>query len=278
MDFVGEYIRKKRIAKKYSLDIVASELKISKHILKKLENDDIDTSVNFVFYLGHLRSYANFLKLNTNEIVKQFKLQNSFESVEKINESVEKINQIQKPIVQNYFFKPHKFLSIVSILIIFLSFYFLFVDNEKSAPEYALIPDIPENLEPIIEKTLIDLENRDLPTNYEKTSAQVLLDNISSSSAIASSKNSDEILSNQVVTLKFLNPTWVQLRDLNNEIIVSQLMSKNEEYTYDLNLNYVLTAGNAGNILVLIDNNIRGKIGNFGEVVDSIVIDNNFNN
>ena len=271
MDFVGEYIRKKRIAKKYSLDIVSSELKISKYILKKLESDDIDTSFSFVFYLGHLRSYANFLKLNTNEIVKQFKLQNSFESVETIN-------QIQKPIVQNSFFKPHKFLSIVSILIIFLSFYFLFVDNEKSSPEYALIPDIPENLEPIIEKTLIDLENRDLPTDYEKNSAQVLLENISSSSAIASSKNSDEILSNQIITLKFLNPTWVQLRDLNNEIIVSQLMSKNEEYTYDLNLNYVLTAGNAGNILVLIDNNVRGKIGNFGEVVDSIVIDNNFNN
>ena len=39
-----------------------------------------------------------------------------------------------------------------------------------------------------------------------------------------------------------------------------------------------ITAGNAGNILVLIDNNVRGKIGKQGEVVDSLYIDNKFNN
>ena len=55
-------------------------------------------------------------------------------------------------------------------------------------------------------------------------------------------------------------------------------MTQSDEYTYDLNLNYSLTAGNAGNIIVLIDKHARGKIGNFGEVVDSIVIDSNFNN
>ena len=51
-----------------------------------------------------------------------------------------------------------------------------------------------------------------------------------------------------------------------------------QSYSYNLNLKYSLTAGNAGNILVLIDNDTRGKIGDFGEVVDSIVIDSNFNN
>ena len=55
-------------------------------------------------------------------------------------------------------------------------------------------------------------------------------------------------------------------------------MTQNDEYTYDLNLKYFLTAGNAGNILVVIDNDIRGKIGEYGDVVDSIVIDSNFNN
>ena len=55
-------------------------------------------------------------------------------------------------------------------------------------------------------------------------------------------------------------------------------MFQNDVYTYNLDLKYSLTAGNAGNILVLIDNDTRGKIGDFGEVVDSIVIDSNFNN
>ena len=56
----------------------------------------------------------------------------------------------------------------------------------------------------------------------------------------------------------------------------STLSNETNEYSYNLNLQYSLTAGNAGNILVLIDNSVKGKVGDFGEVVDSFVIDSNF--
>ena len=54
-------------------------------------------------------------------------------------------------------------------------------------------------------------------------------------------------------------------------------MDKDEEYSYNMNLEYNITAGNAGNIIVLIDNNVRGKIGKYGEVIDSLILDSNFN-
>ena len=270
MKFVGEYIRKKRISKKISLDTVCNELKISKNIIHKIENDEFDQTINSIFYLGHLRAYAKFLNLNTKEIIEQFKLQNSFENVEILD-------QIPKPINQKTFFRLNKFLSLTSIIVIFITFYFLFIDVEKTNPDYAIIPDIPEFLEPIVEKELINIEKRELVKKEQKTLQQKIEEKILFSSAIASSKiNEDSI--NQTVTLKFLKPTWLQLRDSKDEIVLSQLMSQNDEYSYDLNLKYTLTAGNAGNILVLIDNDIRGKIGDFGEVVDSIVIDSNFNN
>ena len=270
MNFVGQYIRKKRISKKISLDTVCKELKIPKYIIHKIENDEFDNTINKIFYIGHLRAYTNFLNLNTNEIIEQFKLQISFENVEILE-------KIPKPINQNTFFRLNKFLSLTSILVIFITFYFLFIDVEKPNPDYAIIPDIPEFLEPIVEKELINIEKRELVKKEQKTLQQKIEEKILLSSAIASSKiNEDSI--NQTVTLKFLKPTWLQLRDSKDEIVLSQLMSQNDEYAYDLNLKYTLTAGNAGNILVLIDNDIRGKIGDFGEVVDSIVIDSNFNN
>ena len=270
MNFVGEYIRKKRISKKISLDTVSEELNISKFILKKIENNEFDKTIKNIFFLGHLRAYANFLNLNTKDIIYQFKLQNSFEPFE-ISD------QIPKPINQSTFFRLKTLVSMTSILVIFLTFYFLFIDVEKPTPDYAIIPDIPEILEPVVEKELINLEKRELVKNEQKTLQQKIEEKILLSSAIASSKiNEDSI--NQTVTLKFLKPTWLQLRDSKDEIVLSQLMSQNDEYTYDLNLKYSLTAGNAGNILVLIDNDTRGKIGDFGEVVDSIVIDSNFNN
>ena len=54
-------------------------------------------------------------------------------------------------------------------------------------------------------------------------------------------------------------------------------MTQNDEYTYDINLNYSLTAGNAGNIIVSIDGVVKGKVGKLGEVVESLIIDSNFN-
>ena len=103
-------------------------------------------------------------------------------------------------------------------------------------------------------------------------------DNFSSSSVIAAQNTENTSVIDKVITLKFINPTWIQVRDSEDVIIVSKLMKKNEEYTYELSSNYFLTAGNAGNIIVSIDNQVRGKVGDFGEVVDSVSIDSNFNN
>ena len=55
-------------------------------------------------------------------------------------------------------------------------------------------------------------------------------------------------------------------------------MNKDEEYSYSVADNFSLTTGNAGNILVLINGNTRGKIGKKGEVLDSFVISSDFNN
>ena len=88
---------------------------------------------------------------------------------------------------------------------------------------------------------------------------------------------SNEIL-NTVATLKMLNATWLQIRDNSNNIVLSKLMDKDEEFSYELKLNYNITAGNAGNILVIIDGDVRGKIGKYGDIIDSFVLYKDFTN
>ena len=63
-----------------------------------------------------------------------------------------------------------------------------------------------------------------------------------------------------------------------NNIVLSKLMDKDEEFSYELKLNYNITAGNAGNILVLIDGDVRGKIGKYGDIIDSFVLFKDFTN
>ena len=63
-----------------------------------------------------------------------------------------------------------------------------------------------------------------------------------------------------------------------NNIVLSKLMDKDEEFSYALKLNYNITAGNAGNILVLIDQDVRGKIGKYGDILDSFILYKDFTN
>ncbi len=261
MKTVGQILLIARNSKNLSISDISIELKISKTIIIDLENDSIKNNPDIIFNIGHLRSYSNFLELDTDTIIKKFKNQVSFN----IKEEKKNIT----PIVENNFFKIEKFFAASIIMVVFTSFYFLFVDQNDNETNFALIPDIPESLEPIVEKA-------NTFDNLSKSSDIKKNDLINNSSAIASTEFDENLTT--VATLKMLNPTWLQLRDEENNIVLSKLMDKDEEFSYELKLNYNITAGNAGNILVLIDDEVRGKIGKYGDILDSFVLYKDFTN
>ena len=72
MDTVGQILSIERNSKKLSINDIAIELKISKSIIIDLENDNIKNNPDIIFNIGHLRSYSNFLELDTDTIIKKF--------------------------------------------------------------------------------------------------------------------------------------------------------------------------------------------------------------
>ena len=262
MNTVGQILSSERKSKNLTINDISIELKISTYIISDLENDNIKNNSDIIFIIGHLRSYSNFLELDTDLIIKKFKYDLA------LNKKIEKNNI--SPIVENSFFKIEKIFAASIIIIIFSSFYFLFVDENNYQTDFALIPDIPESLEPVVEKA------NTFDNNLRQNNLSKNKDIINNSSAIASIEFEENL--NTIATLKMLNPTWLQLRDQSNNIIISKLMDKDEEFSYELKLNYNITAGNAGNILVLIDGDVRGKIGKYGDILDSFVLYKDFTN
>ena len=262
MKTVGQILSIGRNSKNLSISDISIELKISKNIINDLENGNIKNNSDIIFNIGHLRSYSNFLELDTDSIIEKFKDEVSF----KIEEEKKNIT----PIVENNFFKIEKFFAASIILIIFTSFYFLFINQDDNEINFALVPDIPESMEPIVEK------HNTFDNKLSKSGDLNKSDLINNSSAIASIEFDEDL--NTTATLKILNPTWLQLRDESNNIVLSKLMEKDEEFSYKLKLKYNITAGNAGNILVLIDGDVRGKIGKYGDILDSFVLYKDFTN
>ena len=270
MEFVGNILKKARESKKISLSNVSKELKISEETLSNLENNYLQKDIDKVFIIGHLRSYCSFLNINHNEIIELYKLQHF---------PLEKKNlEIEKPKFEYNFIYSNKLISLSLMILIFSSFYFLFIEVEKPSREYAIIPDLPENYIAVVERAdLNDLvDNKNTILELEKNFAEI--ESYQNSSSVIASIPDNEFQKPSIVTLKFLDDTWVQLRDENDEIILSQLMNEGDEYSYSIFNNYSITSGNAGHILVMINQKVKGKIGKKGQVVDSLVINQNFNN
>ena len=269
MSTVGDILKTQRMSKGLTIEEVASELKIPYDTIFKIENNLINQNADIVFIFGHLRVYCNYLDLDTSEIIKNFKQQISFNKND-IKDS------IAKPISLENKLNVFRIMPIFIIIFIFSSFYFLFLQESENKINYALVSDLPENFIPIIEKSALETIKKN--NNNQIISKETKTINDSNfTEAIASNKinNNSEIVT---VTLKSLSPTWIQLRDNSDKIILSKLMEKDEEYSYAMSLQYNITTGNAGSILVIIDDKVRGKIGKYGEVLDSFILDNNFNN
>ena len=270
MELVGDILKKNRESKKITLFDVSKELKISKEILINIENNYFQKDIDTVFIIGHLRSYCSFLDIDHIELIDLYKKQILPQEKNNI--------EIERPKFEYKFLFSNRLISTSLIVMIFGLFYFLFIEVEKPVREYALIPDLPENYIATVEKTNLDelKINKSIKKNLEENFAEI--ENFpNSSSAIASLPNI-EYDKSPIITLKFLDDAWIQLRDENDAIIFSQLMNKNDEYSYDMINNYSITSGNAGHIMVLINQKVRGKIGKKGQVVDALVISNDFNN
>ena len=115
-----------------------------------IENNNFPDYINRVFLIGHIRSYAQLLNLDDNLIIENFKIQTSF-----INDN--ELYELQKPTKIFNISAFSKSISLFSIIIIASSFYFLFIGPNSSKIEYAMTPNIPENLESVIEETEMQL-------------------------------------------------------------------------------------------------------------------------
>ena len=165
----------------------------------------------------------------------------------------------------------------------------MFVDKPTLQSEYAITSDIPEDLETIIEKYEIETAlskiqeiNKEKIINKNIAEFELLKENekkIQSNHITAFASRSDNSSSDDLknlISLKVINSTWVQVRNKNDEIVYSKLLNIDDIYSYSLNDDFTITTGNAGNIIVSIGGEVMGKLGKKGEVLDSISISPEF--
>ncbi len=277
---VGIILKEARLSKDLSIDVISNDLKISRDILINLEKGVIPDYISSVYITGHLRTYANYMNLDSDQLVKFFKQ-------EMLPTQKNTLKEFPKPIVRNNFWIIGKGTYLASFGLIMVSLYLIFIQSNDFQPNYSITPNLNEEMISEVESINLESYSNDNLNNsinnkfIEKKDYKIEYKNLALknlSSAIATIPKKKDIISlKDNVTLKFLDSTWLQVRNSSDDIILSKLMSNNDEYTYSMNDNFFITTGNAGNILIYIGGESRGKLGKKGEVIESVDLSSKFN-
>ena len=97
MNNIGEYLKNTRIAKNFSIEDVAEATGIRAQYLDALEKGDYTKIPGDVFIKGFIRNYGNYLGVNGNELVDQYKRRNQDPSLDDATVTVKKPPEVKRP-------------------------------------------------------------------------------------------------------------------------------------------------------------------------------------
>jgi len=287
MENIGKILKKARKSRNLKLETLSKVLKISIDYLQSIENGNSKNLPGEPYNWGFIKTYSNYLNLDIDYIYNLYKNENNI---------VIKSKELHLPtFTNNYqlYYLKYGFLGILTTILLY-TFYNFFYLQTNLDERYALTPEPDEVMlaqieEEELKRSIEEIKKFKIKQKEEQknslesskiyetaTNEKIDVSNINSANANFNQEISENI--NNKITLKLLNDTWIQIKGPNEEIIISKLMKKNEEFILNTYEYYFITTGNAGNVKILIDNKNYGKLGKKGEVLNSFKLTEDFNN
>ena len=172
MELFGKKLREVREEKKYTVDQVARDTRISKRYIIALENEDFSIFPGETYLIGFLRSYAEYLELNPDHYVNLYKNLKIQEQPIPFDELLDKKRKMSPVAILLLSLVGVGIICSVFLLIYFNVFNKPVVQNIASKEE-----EIPVEQRPELDRWIISLLNSlvyevgDSYENYEPTRA-----------------------------------------------------------------------------------------------------------
>ena len=244
-----------RKIKNLSIKEASQILNISEDIINKLEEGNFEEINKDIFIIGHIRTYLNFIEIDPKLLINNYKPKKII--LKKNNQNI---------ILPYSFNISRKYIFLISII---LFFFLLIIYKEiNTVNKINIIYD--ENTEKEIEnikdqeKTIQEIEDLE---EKEVTTSEPDENKIES--------QSDEIITSEIKNIDFIyieasEDSWIEIQNKNSKVLVSKIIKKNEKIKLAYEKDLILVTGNAGGIIIKIDNNIINNIGKFREVKRNI--------
>ena len=235
-------------------------LNIHINVLENIENGEFDKLSNDVFTMGHIKTYLNWLGIDPKLITTERKKSNN------INLNKKKY----KVILPNNLKISKFYISLISLVSFFLIIIIYKNINTIESKTYITIDTKKIKDEVLIDK--IETKDKIETVEFDKKSEAInepnsLLDKEIEIEDISLNLKEKSI---SFIYIKAISESWVEIQRYNTEIFVSKILKKGEELKLPYEKDLILVTGNAGGIIIHINDKIINNIGLVGEVKRNI--------
>ena len=270
METLGDYLKNKREAQNITLEEVSQATRIRRTILEAIENNHYDLIPPKVFTQGFIKSYASYLGLDENDVIKRY-----YEIMESLEAKTDTDEPVQQQPPQS-FLTPMRLLVLGIVFIVALSVWLLRGDpqpgddtvlestlktsstssvnspplaSQEKSVEKDVDPTVPDREEPAV----IEEEN---PPEAEKEEETV--------EAIETGKDETEPMALRIVATE---QVWMRVQ-LDQGEPYEPLLKSGESLTLKAREKFIIRIGNAGGVELFFNGEPLGNPGEPGEVID----------
>ncbi len=298
---VGKLCLDARLNKGFTQDQASALLKVRVKIIKDFENGDHIDLPGLAYKVGFVRSYARLLDLDGDLLVKEFK-----ESLE-LSSFKEEYKFLTPELNKNNFLTLGAIVSVFVAVLSYTGWYYSDRNNKieeiskdkieetsnKTVAidknEYVIIEEKPnssissDSIVNYNEKKVQDL-NLKTTLNNEKTQSKISksfnlndIDIVKKDNAIESklkenqtnemSATANERDPSTEMVLKATGNSWVEIEDLDGNVLMTRLMRPGETYVVPNINGLTFNTGNAGALSLSKGDTLIPKLGEIGEII-----------
>ena len=274
---VGKLCLDARLKKGLTQEQAGSLLKVRVKIIKDFEDGEHIDLPGLAYKVGFVRSYARLLDLDGDLLVKEFK-----ESLE-LTSFKEEYKFLTPELNKNKFLPVGVVVSVFIAILSYTGWYYSDrsnkieqVSNQKPEKMFSKIAEIENNSYVIIEENF----SNNLPTSktndekkvQELNSKITLSDNkvetmISKNTELSATANERDPSTEMV--LKATGNSWVEIEDMEGNILMTRLMRPGETYVVPNINGLTFNTGNAGALSLSQGDVVVPKLGEVGEIISA---------
>lgn len=306
MDDLGKYLKAERKKQKVSVDEIASHTKIPIRLIQAIEANQFNQIPNPVSAKGFIRSYAQFLGLDTTAILEVF--EKKLQPVKKEGGSQEQQDEILSYLQVKRSSRlpfPRRVVLLVGGVVFLLLIFVGLLPERKSPLKIQPPTPLPEN-QLLTEKNELSegkLFVEEMPTT------EIVLPTVDKQSPVpredvtgqegaknkqekvlnetkVSPEKEDEVSSEDkelpllasqeeqalhLLYIEAIEQTWVQVQ-IDGDVIREALLQPNDSIRWKAKEKFLLKVGNAGGVKVQLNGKELAPLGPSGEIVEKEII------